>query len=360
MKQLITILLLSIAFVSCKKDHEAQPITNNPSDTVVYVSGTVIQPVGGQGTPCIWRNGVRTDLPIPPGAYGGAATIAQLGKDIYVVGTLYINGVLKPVYWKNGVMVGLTPANGYAEGNATGVFVSGTDVYIGGTSKSGSSYLPTVWKNDVPTAYTAILEPNKYNLVSAIAVDKNDVYLTGYSQLGTKRVPVIWKNGGLMEQPSSAIGTWGIPNTIAISGSSVYVAGVATDKNDQYWTGMLWKDNLEGVVISNPMANESKIEGNMVVNKGSVYLADYYVKQGKPDQACYWKDGVMNVLATESANRQNRASSIKVANNSVYLSGFIVATNGSREPFYWKDGSITSLPTINNLGGYPYDILIGQ
>jgi len=63
----------------------------------------------GETVPCMWDGGERTDLPLPAGAYGGKATaIRPHNGDVYVGGTISINGSQYPCYWKNGEVVQLS------------------------------------------------------------------------------------------------------------------------------------------------------------------------------------------------------------------------------------------------------------
>lgn len=359
MKKTLFACIIALSSLACKKDSTTP--TPTPTGSVVYVSGTAVQPSNNSGTPCIWKDGVRTDLPIPANSYGGAATMAQSGTDLYAVATLYVNGVLKPVYWKNGVRVDLIPANGAQEGTATGICISGKDVYICGMSHTANGYYPTVWKNDVSSYFQDVIDPSKYSYATAIALNGQDQYVVGYSMEGNFKMPVYWKNGTMHRLNRQGIGTWGLPNTIVFDGNTRYIAGVATDVNDQHWGGKMWVDDQDALDVKNNLAQDNKIEGNIAANGGAVYSAGYYNIAGQVDQACYWKNGDLTVLNPMEQGKPSRASSIKLVNGKIYVCGWGYDIRGIKRALVWKDGVSSVLaPVADNMDAYPYDILIGN
>jgi hypothetical protein len=72
-------LLLSLVFLSCKKDTNVSP--GKPA-TVIYIGGAQ------NGQAAFWKNGVKTTLVNRHGLdYAAASSIAISGSDVYVSGT---------------------------------------------------------------------------------------------------------------------------------------------------------------------------------------------------------------------------------------------------------------------------------
>lgn len=359
MKQRLLAGAIALLLFACKKENTTPKTT--PAGSVVYVSGTVVQPSNNAGTPCVWKDGVRIDLPIPDGAYGGGATMVQSGNDLYVVGTLYNQGTLKAVYWKNGTRVDLLPVAGYFDATANGIFVSGNDVYVCGASQNGSTGVPTLWKNNQPTAILDVLDQYKNSVANAMSVNGTDVYLVGYSQEGTKKVPVYWKNGVLHRLFAPNMGSYCLPNSIAFEGNTRYIGGITSDPYDQHWGGKIWKDDLDGYDIKNNEAQDNRIDGTIMAAGGSIYSAGFFTVTGRVDQPCYWKNGDVTILNPVEAGKPSRAASIKVVNDVVYVSGWGYDIRGIKRAGYWKNGVFTTLPPVSDLfDAYPYDILIGN
>ncbi len=138
------------------------------SGTDVYVAGFDIgtyAPGKQDIVPVLWKNGVKTYLPLnlPPATtvsgsgVSGATKVVVSGSDVFVIGNIYINsdfsvtGLYNGYYsycWKNNAIdFSIPPTNG---GGAYfwDLFVKGNDEYILGSS--------TYWKNHVPVPFTGL------------------------------------------------------------------------------------------------------------------------------------------------------------------------------------------------------------
>ena len=106
MKKNYFLILLVLAFVSCKKELP----TTNPSQVVdVYVAG-VEHNSPNTNIAMYWKNGQTITL-----GPGGASSIAVMDSDVYVID----GGVDK--YWKNGQAIALT--DGTRNAYVTGIFL---------------------------------------------------------------------------------------------------------------------------------------------------------------------------------------------------------------------------------------------
>ncbi len=147
--------------------------TTNSWANSIFVSGTDVYVVGFDiGTyapgkqdivPVLWKNGVKTNLPLNLPAttlvsgVKGATKVVVSGTDVYVIGEIYINsdfsvtGLGNGYYsycWKNNAIdFSIPPTNG-GDSFFWDLFVKGTDEYILGTSK--------YWKNHVPVLFKGL------------------------------------------------------------------------------------------------------------------------------------------------------------------------------------------------------------
>jgi len=345
-----------LVFGSCQK-HDSVPAPSSASDTTVYISGTVVRPSDGAGVPCYWKNGQRVDLDVPANAFGGALGIVKKGTELYVTGTINLNGIIKGVTWKNGVMDYPMALNGQFCTSATGIVLSGNDLYMSGTAGN----TPCYWKNGVPVE-AEVLEAGKPCFVNAIAVSGTDVYMTGFSRKGTSNIAVVWKNGRIRELPAPLIGTSQYGVSVAVSGTDVYVAGNATDQTNSYWQPVLWKNDQQGQPIPVHLAADTRIEGRMEVVEGAIYSTGYYRMNGGMDIGAYWKNELFYNLQTGLATpKPFRGQALKFINNKICIAGFVINDFGNRSPLFWKDGVLSQLPVLDTKsGGYPFDIYVGN
>jgi len=238
----------------------------------------------------LWFNGSTTVLS-DPSVNADAMSIAISGSDVYVAGWQYDNaaGHTQALYWKNGTA---TPLSGGLVANS--IVISGSDVYVAGQTTDG---VAAYWKNGTVTTLP------EGNTASAITVDGSDVYVVGKSAIGSI---IYWKNGSatqLFYGPANA--TAASVTGIAVSGSSVYVAGAIPD-GDAGAVPTLWKNNTPETlpVPSNLSSNPSNNEATGV----AVFGADVYTAgevNNNPAQqwnSFYWKNGGTPVQLQANGN----------------------------------------------------------
>jgi hypothetical protein len=312
--------------IGCKKD--------DSSTAKVYVCG------GSEGAvdfaKC-WVNGDGTILTSIREAYCCFVS----GNDIYYSGNDVYNGECFPTYWKNGNLVQLPNLSSQCD-NGEGFFVSGNDVYIttsGGAGCSGNGY----WKNgqlvvlpncenseaifvsemgDVYVAGTGFdpvtgfgykarywVNGSEIDLVGPsnsisnavdIKVVGNDVYVAGYkySTILGHTVATVWKNGVAIALSSAP--SWAY--SIDVANGTTYVCGEVKDLSNYNLIATYWKNSQETQLTS----SNSYAAGNCIkVNGSDVYIAGY-----NDDQACYWKNGVINLLPKTSGSATEYANSI--------------------------------------------------
>jgi len=100
---------------------------------------------------CYWKDGTRTDLPVPSGySFSIAVTITIVGTDIYVAGSYETGGVGKACYWKNNGTTIVKTDLATVNSDATSITAVGTDIYIAGAYEPPSGSVvgkACYWKN---------------------------------------------------------------------------------------------------------------------------------------------------------------------------------------------------------------------
>lgn len=291
----------------------AQAISVSGTDVYVvgYDQGTNISATvpTTSGLPCIWKNGVEQQLPIPVGGFTGEATaIAISGTDVYVAGFFVTNDATqsrRAVMWKNGVATMI--AFNKFDSIATGIALDGTDVYISGNAVFSNITCAVYWKNNAwhPFAGTTAI-----SRASAIVVDAlHNYYISGASN----GEACYWKDGNIKllttndyAAPITAQNELWYPNSIAVSNNNVYVSGV----------------NIPTGPVNPPDPDDPN--------------------PGLQVQAVYWKNG--QEVSVSGQSEHGGPSSIAVIADQAYTAGTF---NSGTSPFYTINQNVTS---INNPG----------
>jgi hypothetical protein len=113
----------------------------------VYVAGNDIN-----SKPAYWKNGAKTLLPISANSDAQCSGIKVVGTDIYVSGTESLPGGYDAViYWKNGNKVTLSNTASNLNAESFGIDVDENNVYVCGyvERNSAGDYSAAYWKNGV-------------------------------------------------------------------------------------------------------------------------------------------------------------------------------------------------------------------
>ncbi len=233
----------------------------------IVVNGNDVHVIGNQfgitDFPRYWKNGVAVSLTYT-GSLVSANGLFVNGTDVYISGyEEQTSGIIRALYWKNGVRNYLTSASSTSSEEATDIFVVGADVYACGTE-----YLPNgttkakIWKNGIVTYITTGAGVN--SAAFSIKVVGTDVYVGGYDELGGLLLAKYWKNN-----TSATVGV--LPNEsfvtdIFIFGTDVYTAG-----NSRATSSSI---NSEGIVWKNttPTSYSNGTLRNLFVN--SVFVSN--------------------------------------------------------------------------------------
>jgi hypothetical protein len=264
---------------------EATDITLN--NGVIYVCGNV------GGVSKYWKNGVPTTL--GTAGYNYCKAICVANDDVYVCGYQdYGQAYAKAVYWKNGVAVPLTSGGQRAE--AKSIAVVGNDVYVVGTIEynvgNQSGPKATLWKNGNPTALST---QNSY--ANDVKVLGTEVYIAGEVYLNTNNGeynPVYWKNG-VITTFNDVLGNPTYTNSIFVNNTDVYLTSGGIFENAFYYKN----GSKTNFLVNSPSTTVLKIHSLVVVN-GNIYATGCEYPN---DNSCcdwfkprYWKNGEVTYL----------------------------------------------------------------
>jgi hypothetical protein len=301
----------------------------------VYIAGwikvyTGKPDLGYVSRPCFWKNGARTDLDLPrkteDGGNGLASSIFISNGDVYIAGSYSetwnrVSSSSIPCIWKNGIRTDLATIDDPAQANS--IFVSGNDVYVAGDEyleEPEHTFFPCYWKNgvrtDLPSAKDA--ETIWESSAKSIFVSGNDVYAAGYIQtystaLHLRNIPCYWKNGLRIDLSlkTPSIGEWGWATSVFVSGSDVYVAG--NDYGQQISIPCYWK-NGNRTELRVWDESHGGYASAIYVFADDVYVAGevlaVYANYSIIHIPCYWKNEFRADLNLADENKGGSTNSI--------------------------------------------------
>ena len=234
----------------------------------------------------------------------------------YVTGSEYFNGgTLAATYWTNGKRSSFVDTGSFA----TCIAVASGHVYV--TGYDVRAHKDKFWKNGIPAEFwngsdTGYLShPNGY-FPNSIAVSGADVYIAGYIIKGGNYYAAYWKNASLkIVGDSGSIG-----ESIAVSGNNIFLLGQIAG-NGAYWS------NGKPTMLLN---NGGYSIGTCIAISGQ----DVYVAGGSPGPM-YWKNG--SAVNLPNPTGAAFATAIAVSGNDVYLAGSSF-NSGIAYALYWKNG----------------------
>ena len=293
-------LIITVFSIACSKDDNP----SSPTVKDVYACGYEYNGAG-KTVAKYWKNGITTRL--TDGAQNAKAnSIKVVGNDIYVAG-YESNGTIDIAkYWKNGVAV-ILPNGGSLSYHATDIEVVGSDVYVSGDWISFRAAfevrMACYWKNEVLTTLTSVLNIG-HSEAKSIAIDGSTIYVAGTEPSNTtgRKIAKYWKNG--------------VSSNLSNGTFDAYVSDIIVHDNDVYVTGAEWN--------------------------------------GSGNTAKYWKNGFPVLLG--GASRTAWASAIKVIGNDVHVVGS-EQTGTYLQAKYWKNGEGVNI-TDGTKAANAYDIAV--
>ncbi|MCL1864198.1 MAG: hypothetical protein FWF73_00105 [Spirochaetes bacterium] len=196
-----------------------------------------------------WKNGKWVGLSANFKYDHKIYSILITDNDIYACGYIKRDGILIPVYWKNGEYVELPVLSDKKSGVAESIFVSNSDIYILGSSKdsSGEFFIDCYWKNG--EIISLLSSDPKYTLeANCIFISGKDVYICGYRSNRyytplASQVACYWKNGEFIALTPIDNKNNSEATSIFVFGKDVYVGGFTGGYSDSipgYWKNGEW------------------------------------------------------------------------------------------------------------------------
>jgi hypothetical protein len=233
--------------------------------------------------------------------------------------------------------------SGYVVTNATGAF----SFSILNCSNGNLTYAYqgtdniTVQQSNVLTGSAISGTVNLGNILTCGATSLGDVYAVG-TEINTSnnRVPKLWKNGIATNLSSGTID--GNANSVFVSGTDVYVAGM-----QPYFNATFWKNGIATNLIA---GTNSSTASSVFVAGTDVYVAGWQFNSAASiEEAKIWKNGIATTLG--SGINSSHANSIFVVGADVYVVGYESTGIGSyTRAVIWKNGIITYLTNSTNFG----------
>jgi hypothetical protein len=385
----LSALLLTGAFLSCRKDHPSSGPVIAPPGTVYVLgvqNGSVVYWKNGTINPVYSENSVLYNF--------GTSSLAASGNNVYIAGFEQASDTLlfpyTPVFWLNGSAMTLPDSTGtVGNGTANSIAVSGQDVYVAGIrgydsqrdrvpfSGDSSDYpitgsVATLWKNGTPVTlpdYGAVglVDSEKYanrfydDYVSALCVAGSDVYVAGGTAYNIAAHARYWKNGAPVDLGGSLIyssqnGTNGFPTStgIYVSGSDIYVSGYQQTAGTSP-VAIYWKNGTPVFLSTDSLSGSEAY--SIFVAGSDVYVAGWQ-NINNYSRAMLWKNGTPTPLT--SNNVSSAATSMFVYGNDIYVAGYTwVAPTGNYVAAYWKNGSLVQLSDgSSNASAYSIFVVI--
>lgn len=361
-------------------ESNAATLTIDKSSSNVYVAGTSCDNITAVSVAGYWLNGVWTAL---GNSYNSswASLVTGLsvsGSNVYAGGICYTNAsgsAIKGGYWHNGQWQELDVPNSSTT-RVNAFAVSGSNIYAAGNSINRSNVIiGGCWINGSWTELPNTHDSTGERLADAITISGTTVYIGG-TCLGTPTSGSVYPvySGYWTTVMGSSTPTWtwtDLANhysdgknssvySIAVSGSTVYVAGDCMDTSSNhfagYWTVTGSSTPTWTELQNNYSSTKEAGVAALFVSGTDVYAAGYCYNSSSVEVAGYWLNGKWHELGNSYSNtKSSRVSAITLSNNIVYISGTCVFTNNYEVAGYWENGTWVALQNsyVYSLIGFP-------
>ena len=228
-----------------------------------------------------------------PNAGGNVATITVSGSTVYVGGAFTTIGVdnrnrIAAIDAVSGSATAWNPAASISSGSVSAIAVSGTTIFVGGNFGAGSTiggqsrkFLAAL---DATTALATSWAPEPGSTISALAINGNTLYVVG----GFTTIDAQPRNRiasfDITNLGAIALKSWdpnanSSVNSVAVSGTTVYVGGLFTSIGGQNRNRLAALDASTGNALSwDPSSSGST--ASLAVSGSSVYAGGNFVSIG--------------------------------------------------------------------------------
>ncbi|KAF5060162.1 hypothetical protein DSECCO2_328650 [anaerobic digester metagenome] len=274
-------------------------------------------------------------------------TPMPIPKVEYIAGQqLHSSGEFVASLWTNGNQAFLT--NGNFESSANNVFKLNNDIFVAGYERNSVSptdptemnKVAVYWKNGVMTEIT---DGSSNAEANSIAVSGTDIYVVGteYNTTTMRQNARLWKNGTSV--PLHDGSNWSIGNDVAIKGNDVYVTGNETIGGTA--SAQLWKN---GVRVDLPFTGSSSNAHRIIFDGNDIFIIGAH-SEGGITKACYWKNGTFHPVGFIAGGGSYFAMDGLVKNGELHLTGFGFEGTTAK-PVYWQNGTAQKLAETNGAG----------
>jgi len=173
---------------------------------------------------------------------------------------------------------------------------------------------------------------------NSLAISGSGIYVAGYESNGAHTVAKYWKNGVATVLSDTSTNASATAIAVSGSGSDVYVAGWVSIGSTT--AAALWKNGTLKLLSA---AGHGGAANALCIDNGDVYIAGCDSAAGQA-AACYWKNGAMNTLPDSLSFAVARGIAVNLSD--VYVVGYDCSPDEYSYigPRLWKNGSIVQLP----------------
>jgi hypothetical protein len=303
--------LIVLIISSCKKSGTSSE-PDKPKVYDVYVTGSTT--VGGKKIATYWKNGIETKL---SNDMSNTVAIAAKGSDTYIIGSIVDKWTYTTVYWKNGQLVKFADNNPIPTtlGEPKSISVDGDNIYIMGPSN-------VYWKNDIPSSVI-----NSGFGINSFAVKNGSFYFTGPFSLDWK----YFANG-----TTTTLSNIRDIAKVAFYNNDFYMVGTAVNIGVNGSDVVYWKNGIMQAADSAPKTFISYGKSIAANDKGVHVVGQIQGDGGY--HAAYWLNGNATRLATSATDNRVNAFDIFLQDQDIYVAGQL---NG--HACYWKNGTLVTL-----------------
>ncbi len=305
-----------------------------------------------------------------PNAGGSVYAIAISGSDIYVGGSFTtINGTTtRNRLAKLNNTDGTADAtwNPNASGSVYAIAISGSYIYVGGAFSGANSINGTLTRNYLAKlnntdGTAAAWNPNALGNVNSIAISGSDIYVGGAFNGSNSINGTLTRNrlAKLNNTDGTADATWdpnasGTINVITINGSDIYVGGQFTTINGVTARSRIARlNNTDGIADANwdPSANSTVL--TIAINGSDMYVGGTFMQMNRTtrNNIARFSKTTGEFDPNWNPNADNTVYSVVINGTDIYLGGVFVNIGGQARNKLAKvnntDGSVDATWTPN-------------
>ncbi len=217
--------------------------SNNHASGMAVSGNDVIMVGTASSKPALWHNGVRTDLDTSSGLVADIA-IDETGKAVTVRNIYSTNYTWLPSLWREGVRTLLPLPAGHSLYEMGGLAFSGAQTLAVGTVATNSGKYACLW--DASGAHVLSRPAGHEGYAGGIVVVAGVARVVGWTEASALAEPCVWVNGGRNALPLPAGAESGFSQTISMDGGQELVGGCV--KISGTWVPCLWKDRVPSLV----------------------------------------------------------------------------------------------------------------